>query len=130
MTTERKGNVETPPKPGLRCEPEGHVRPARLRGPVPEEAFEAAASVFRLAGDVERLKLLDRLCDGEWCVSELAEAAKLPISNVSHQLKVLRAERVVVRRRSGRDIFYSLADRHVVDVVTNVLAHVAEESDA
>ena len=125
MATEKR----TPSLQAGACGPEGHVRRTRMRTPVPDETFESAASVFRAAGDVERLKLLDRLCDGEWRVSELAEAAGLAISNVSHQLKLLYSERVVVRRRSGRHVFYSLADGHMIDVVTSVLAHVSEEAD-
>ena len=88
--------------------------------------FTRAASLFRVAGEVARLKLLDRLCDGEWCVSELAEAAGVGLSTVSQQLRLLRAERIVMRRRSGKHIFYSLADKHVIDLVVNALDHAAE----
>ena len=98
------------------------------RKPVSEDAFLRAASLFRVAGDVARLKLLDRLCDGEWCVSELAEAAGVGLSTVSQQLRLLRAERVVTRRRTGKHIFYALADRHMIDLVTNALAHATEET--
>ncbi len=107
------------------CGPEEHEKRVSQRKPVTEEAFSRAASLFRVAGDVARLKLLDRLCDGEWCVSELAEAAGVGLSTVSQQLR-LRAERIVERRRTGKHIFYSLADRHVIDLVTNALAHAAE----
>jgi DNA-binding transcriptional ArsR family regulator len=110
------------------CGPEEHARRNSLRKPVSEDAFARAASLFKVAGDVARLKLLDRLCDGEWCVSELAEAAGVGLSTVSQQLRLLRAERVVERRRSGKHIFYSLADRHMIDLVTNALAHAAEET--
>jgi DNA-binding transcriptional ArsR family regulator len=108
------------------CGPEEHAKRKSLRRPVSEEAFTRAASLFKVAGDVARLKLLDRLCDGEWCVSELAEAAGVGLSTVSQQLRLLRAERVVERRRSGKHIFYSLADKHMIELVTNALAHAAE----
>ena len=118
---------EAPRGPGqATCGPEEHERRVRERRPVSEEAFARAASLFRVAGEVARLKLLDRLCDGEWCVSELAEAAGVGLSTVSQQLRLLRAERIVERRRTGKHIFYSLADRHVIDLVTNALAHAAE----
>jgi DNA-binding transcriptional ArsR family regulator len=97
------------------------------RKPVSDEAFARAASLFRVAGDEARLRLLDRLSDGEWCVSELAEAAGVGLSTVSQQLRLLRAERVVTRRRKGKHIFYALADRHMIDLVTSALAHAAEE---
>ncbi len=118
---------DAPREPGsATCGPEEHERRVGQRKPVSEEAFTRAASLFRVAGEVARLKLLDRLCDGEWCVSELAEAAGVGLSTVSQQLRLLRAERIVERRRSGKHIFYSLADRHVIDLVTNALAHAAE----
>jgi ArsR family transcriptional regulator len=109
------------------CGPEEHERRKSLKKPVPEEAFVRASALFRVAGDVERLKLLDRLCDGEWCVSELAAAAGVGLSTVSQQLRLLRAERVVTRRRTGKHIYYSLADRHMIDLVTSALDHAAEK---
>jgi DNA-binding transcriptional ArsR family regulator len=108
------------------CGPEEHAQRSGRRKPVSDEAFERAASLFRTAADVSRLKLLERLADGEWCVTELAEAAGSALSTVSQQLRMLRAERIVSRRRAGKHVFYSLADRHVIDMVHNALEHAAE----
>jgi DNA-binding transcriptional ArsR family regulator len=94
---------------------------------VGDEAFERAAGLFRAVGDVSRLKLLERLSDGEWCVTELAEAAGTGLSTVSQQLRLLRAERIVKRRRDGKHIYYSLADRHMSELVRSALEHAAEE---
>jgi DNA-binding transcriptional ArsR family regulator len=91
-----------------------------------DEDFERAAAIFRAAGDVARLRLLARLAAGEWCVSELAEAADAGLSTVSQQLRLLRAEKLVTRRRAGKHIFYSLADEHVLDLVRSALSHAAE----
>jgi DNA-binding transcriptional ArsR family regulator len=108
------------------CGPGEHARRGARPKPVAEDAFERAAALFRVAGDVARLKLLDRLADGEWCVTELAEAAGVGLSTVSQQLRLLRAERIVKRRRSGKHVFYSLADRHVIDLIANAIAHASE----
>jgi DNA-binding transcriptional ArsR family regulator len=108
------------------CGAEEHARRSGTRKAVSEEAFRRAASLFRVAGDVARLKLLDRLADGEWCVTELAQAAGVGLSTVSQQLRLLRAERIVLRRRTGKHVFYSLADRHVKDLIANVIAHASE----
>lgn len=110
------------------CGPETHARRAERRAIVGEEAFERAAGLFRAAGDVSRLKLLERLSDGEWCVTELAEAAGTGLSTVSQQLRLLRAERIVRRRRDGKHIYYSLADRHMSELVKSALEHAAEQS--
>ncbi len=109
------------------CGPDEHVkRPAR-KARVSEDAFSRAASLFRVAGDVARLKLLDRLSEREWCVTELADAAGVGISTVSQQLRMLRTERIVERRRTGKHIFYSLADRHIIELIANALEHASEE---
>lgn len=109
------------------CEPGEHARRPPKRAVVSEEAFARAAALFRVVSDVSRLKLLDRLADREWCVTELADAAGVGLSTVSQQLRLLRAEHIVQRRRTGKHIFYSLADRHIIDLVANALQHAAEE---
>jgi ArsR family transcriptional regulator, lead/cadmium/zinc/bismuth-responsive transcriptional repressor len=116
-----------PPTPT--CGPEEHGRRAKRRA-LPGAAFERAASLFRVAGEVERLRLLDRLSDGEWCVTELADAAGVALSNVSQQLRLLRAERIVTRRRAGKHVYYALADRHMSELIRNVLEHASEEVSA
>jgi ArsR family transcriptional regulator, lead/cadmium/zinc/bismuth-responsive transcriptional repressor len=118
---------QTKPHAQATCGPEEHARRLSRSKPMADESFNRAASLFRVVSDVARLKLLDRLCDGEWCVSELAEAAGVALSTVSQQLRLLRAERIVERRRAGKHIYYSLADRHVIDLVSNALAHAAED---
>jgi DNA-binding transcriptional ArsR family regulator len=113
---------------GASCGAEEHARRS-AGGPVYGDlAFERAATLFRTAGDVARLKLLDRLAAGEWCVTELAEAAGVGLSTVSQQLRVLRAERLVERRRAGKHIFYALADGHVIDLIRTALEHASEDS--
>jgi DNA-binding transcriptional ArsR family regulator len=94
---------------------------------VGDDAFERAASLFRAAGDVSRLRLLERLADGEWCVTELAEAAGTGLSTVSQQLRLLRAEHIVKRRRAGKHIYYSVADCHMSDLIRRALEHAAED---
>jgi len=107
------------------CGPEEHARRAQ-RGTVEDEQLERAAAIFRAAGDLSRLKLLYRLCDGEWCVTELADAAGVGLSTVSQQLRLLRAERIVARRRAGKHIFYSLADAHVSALIQSAIEHAGE----
>ena len=107
------------------CGPEEHARRAR-QTIVSDDQLDRAAAIFRAAGDLSRLKLLYRLCDGEWCVTELADAAGVGLSTVSQQLRLLRAERIVARRRAGKHIFYSLADKHVSDLIQSAIEHAAE----
>jgi ArsR family transcriptional regulator len=107
------------------CGPEEHARRGR-NVVISDDQLERAAAIFRAAGDISRLKLLHRLSDGEWCVTELAEAANVGLSTVSQQLRLLRAERIVARRRAGKHIFYSLADSHVSDLIRSAIEHASE----
>jgi DNA-binding transcriptional ArsR family regulator len=93
---------------------------------VSAEALATAAKLFRSAGDEQRLRLLELLAEGEWCVTELAQATEANLSTVSQRLSVLRADGLVARRREGKHAWYRLADEHVADLVTNALAHAGE----
>lgn len=97
--------------------------PARVTDKV---AAVRAAGLFRALGDVERLRLLACLAEQEWCVSELAEAADATMSTISQRLRVLRQEGLVLRRREGKHMYYSVADQHVSELVSNAIAHAAE----
>ena len=76
------------------CAPEDHTHPPRPATPISEATFERAAAIFRAAGDVSRLRLLERLSQGEWCVSELAEAYLQPYGTTFFQGASLREQAV------------------------------------
>lgn len=88
-----------------------------------QDALERAAGIFRAAGDVGRLRLLGELLAGERSVGDLAQAVGAGLSTVSQQLRVLRAEDLVVTRRAGKHVYYSLADQQVADALDRVLHH-------
>jgi ArsR family transcriptional regulator, lead/cadmium/zinc/bismuth-responsive transcriptional repressor len=117
------------PEVSLTCE-----HPPRQDGPArkkPSEAtFERAAAIFRAAGDAPRLRLMELLSTGEWCVSELAAETKAGMSTVSQQLKVLRSERLITRKRVGKHIYYRLSDDHIVALLRGALEHAEEPHDA
>ena len=108
------------------CVAHDHTRRQPTRR-VPDRAFERAAAIFRVASEEARLRLLERLSEGKWCVSELAEAAGLGLSTVSQQLRLLRSAHLVKRRRSGKHVFYRLADAHVAEIIRSALDHAIEE---
>ncbi|MEM9644781.1 MAG: metalloregulator ArsR/SmtB family transcription factor [Planctomycetota bacterium] len=93
-----------------------------------DSACERAAAIFRALGDPQRLRLLIMLEARSCCVSELAEALGEPLSAISQRLRILKSERIVLSRREGKHIFYSLADGHVSRLVTNGVMHAMEHS--
>jgi ArsR family transcriptional regulator len=77
------------------------------------------------------LKLLTRLADGgEWCVTELAHAAHVALPTISQQLRLLRSEGLVRRRRVAKHVYYALADEHIRDLLRSALDHATEEPPA
>ncbi len=91
-----------------------------------DTAFERAAGLFRAIADEARLRLLARLATGEWCVTELATVSDIPMSTLSQQLRMLRTENLVQRRRVGKHVYYSLADGHVTELIRSALEHSSE----
>jgi ArsR family transcriptional regulator, virulence genes transcriptional regulator len=79
-------------------------------------AVEAAA-MLRALSNPSRLMLLCQLVDAEKSVSELEMALGLPQAYVSQQLARLRSEGIVVARREGRTMRYSLADGRIAPVI-------------
>lgn len=84
------------------------------------------AETFRALGDPARAKILFALLQAELCVCDLAEIAGSSESAVSHQLRILRALRLVRSRRDGRQVYYSLADEHIRTLIADGLDHVEE----
>jgi DNA-binding transcriptional ArsR family regulator len=103
-----------------------HVHPRPGHPQAPADLLDAAAALFRAIGEPSRLRLLVELSHGERCVTDVADQLGEPLSAVSHRLRLLRGERLVVRRRDGRHVYYALADHHVGDLITNALAHARE----
>jgi ArsR family transcriptional regulator len=58
-----------------------------------------------------RIQILDCLRDGEKGVNELSEALQIEPANVSQQLAILRVRNIVVGRKSGSNVYYTVADR-------------------
>ena len=75
---------------------------------LPIERPVALAELFQLLGDKTRLSILMRLADGEWNVSALCRDLNLPQPTVSHHLSLLRINGLVVNRRDGKQVYYSL----------------------
>ncbi len=66
------------------------------------------------------------LSKSELCVCDLAAALGMSSSAISHQLRLLKAGKLVKNRREGKSVFYSLADEHVKTIVNQGMEHIAE----
>jgi ArsR family transcriptional regulator len=77
-------------------------------------------------GYQERLSLLFRLSEGAACVTELAAAEGETLATISQRLRVLRSENLVKRNREGKHVRYALADDHIRELISGVVAHARE----
>jgi ArsR family transcriptional regulator, lead/cadmium/zinc/bismuth-responsive transcriptional repressor len=103
-----------------------HHHPAGRPQTAGDTAIERAARIFRAVGDIERLRLLALLTQGEACVTELAASMQAELPTISQRLRVLRNEGLIVRRREGKHIYYALTDEHIVALILNALGHANE----
>ena len=91
-----------------------------------EEELIEMAELFKMFGDSTRIKILCGLFEGEKCVQEITDATGTSQSAVSHQLRLLKQARLVRCRRSGKQIYYSLADDHVKTILGMAKEHLEE----
>ncbi len=92
----------------------------------PEEEMQDLAEFYRVFGDSTRLKILYVLLCSEMCVYDIANLVGMSQSAISHQLRVLKQMDLVKYRREGKTIFYSLADSHIVTILSQGLDHIEE----
>lgn len=91
-----------------------------------EEYLYEVAELFKVFGDSTRTKILAALFNHELCVCDICRVVNMTKSAVSHQLKVLRTYNLVKARKQGKEVFYSLADDHVVLIYKMALEHISE----
>lgn len=77
--------------------------------PSPDD-FQVVADIFRLLGDRNRVRIFWLLCHCEECVLNLSSMVGMSSPAVSHHLKQLRASRLIVSRREGKEVYYRAAD--------------------
>lgn len=103
---------------------------ALLPHPLPAELVEHIAQRFRVIGEPMRIRLLDRLRDGEASVQELTDALGTTQQNASKHLAVLHANGIVSRRREGNRVLYAVADESVLALCEQVCGGLRRQLEA
>jgi len=88
------------------------IDPQALRG-----AAGTAVAALKVLANEDRLLLLCQLSRGEMCVSDLEETLDIHQPTLSQQLGVLRNEGVVSTRREGKNVFYSVANPSMLEIL-------------
>jgi DNA-binding transcriptional ArsR family regulator len=91
---------------------------------IDESTAVRVAELFGALSDASRVRIISVLAKGERNVRSLAEAVGISESAVSHQLRGLRQMRLVRPRKQGRQVFYCLDDKHIIDLYQRGLDHV------
>lgn len=108
----------------------GEVHPDLLKivqETMPEETeLYDLAELFKVFGDSTRIRILFVLFEAEVCVCDLAEVLQMTQSAISHQLRILKQNKLVKSRRDGKSVYYSLADDHVRTIIAQGQEHIEE----
>lgn len=98
-----------------------------LPHPLPDDLVELIARRFRAIAEPMRIRLLDRLRDGEATVSELAETLDTSQQNVSKHLAVMADIGIVGRRKAGNHVHYRIVDEGVFTLCEQVCGAVQQQ---
>jgi len=93
----------------------------------PEETLYDLAELFKVFGDTTRIRILYALFESELCVNDMAQLLGLSQTAVSHQLRVLKNNKLVTFRKEGKIVFYSLSDDHVRSIIGTGMEHIEEQ---
>jgi len=112
------------------CQPLYPETIEKVASSMPEDnAMTKVASFFKILGDNTRIRILFALREREMCAGDIAVLLNMTKSAVSHQLAVMRNMHQVRSRREGKNIFYSLDDRHILDIIEEALIHMTHVDD-
>lgn len=92
----------------------------------PESQLADVAELFKIFGNLTRVRIIFVLFQHEECVMDIAQKLEMTQSAISHQLRVLKQSRLVTSRREGKTIFYALADSHISSIFGQALEHIQE----
>lgn len=108
---------------GCRCA--GHSHTQETIQPK-EENMEALADFFKVFGDKTRVRILYLLKNQELCVCDLANSLEMTSPAISHQLRILKTNRLIKSKRQGKSVIYSLDDQHIHEILGDGMIHVME----
>ena len=91
-----------------------------------EKVFARVADYFSVLSEPSRLRIMYAVCSGEKSVSEVIELCGSSQANVSRHLAALHKAGILLRRKEGTTVFYSIADNATVEMCQTVCAKMAE----
>lgn len=92
-----------------------------------DEILLEMADFYKALSDSTRIKIMAALSQNELCVCDISSILNMTKSAISHQLQNLKEMNLIKSRKQGKEVFYSLADRHIEEVFDVSMEHVLEE---
>lgn len=123
--SEKQKDVQNTEQSDFQCVYEDVVKKLNDNMP-PDEILYDLAELFKVFGDSTRVKILYALFESELCVGDIAQLLGLTQTAVSHQLRVLKTNKLVRFRKDGKNVFYTLSDDHVRSIIEMGMEHVEE----
>ena len=88
--------------------------------------FQTVADIFKQLGDGSRIRIFWLLCHCEECVINLSSMVDMSSPAVSHHLKQLKAARLIVSRREGKEVYYKAADTERAQLLHHMIEAMVE----
>lgn len=95
-----------------------------LNNQVAEANLTELSELFKMLGDLTRIKIIWSLDNRELCVCDIAKVLNMTKSAISHQLAILRHAGIVKYRRDGKEVYYTLDDEHITKLYEIGLEHI------
>lgn len=93
-----------------------------------DQTIDDMSTLFSAFSDPTRLKILLALEKMELCGCDLCAITGATKSAISHQMRILKITKLIKSKRQGKQVFYSLTDQHVVELLRAALEHVKEKN--
>ena len=91
-----------------------------------EDDLIEVAELFKVFGDSTRTRIIATLFERELCVCDICSLLKMTKSAISHQLRVLRQAKLVKCKKVGKEVYYSLSDKHIEKIYKMAIEHIKE----
>lgn len=88
--------------------------------------IENLSNIFKILSDSTRLRIICTILNNELRVSDICEILSMNRTTISHQLKILRDTKLVKYRKEGTQIYYSLKDTHIEQIILQAIDHIYE----
>lgn len=86
----------------------------KLKSPLPQEAYDKNANIYKILANSKRLEILNHLKLGEIGVEQLLKITRLSKANLSQHLALMRHTGLVQTRKDGLNVYYRIVDKRIV----------------